>query len=414
MKHKNLEQTLLHSKRRFTDNDKKFILSLLSIDGVGRRSIKKIIYSLIKYELNFEDFWVNKLGIWNKCRLSKKAIDKVKNAKKEYKKCSIYKELKSKGVRVVSFWEKEYPKLLKQCDDFPILIFVKGNIDCLKNEIIGVVGTRRITSYGKLATKRIVEDLVIEEFTIASGFMYGVDICAHLETIASGGITIAVLGFGFDHMYPRSHERYFDQVIQSGGCFITEYLPNQGPIAGNFPSRNRIVAGMSKGVVVIEAAKKSGSHITAECAINEGREVFAVPGPINNPFSEGTKWLINQGATMVTSGNDVVNQLRESFLKAKMVGVSGEVGSSSVAESNKDEIVSGSSTPVSLSDLLSDQENFSKTQKLIIKELEGISQNIDFLAETLSLDVQEIMKEITLLEINGIVNIEGNILSLRL
>ncbi|MBU0974297.1 DNA-processing protein DprA [Patescibacteria group bacterium] len=397
----NVEQEILKSKKHFTLRDKKFILSLLSVDGVGRKTAKKIIYLLIKHELDFEQFWVNKFDIWQKCRLSQKSIISIKKVKNEHNNYSLYNEIINKGIRVLVFWEKEYPLLLKQCDDFPVILFAKGDIDCLQNDAVGIVGTRRITNYGRMATKKIVESLVLEGFSIVSGFMYGVDICAHLETIANSGNTIAVLGFGFDYMYPRGHEKYFDKIIDSGGCFITEYLPDVCPVAGNFPSRNRIVAGMSKGVVVIEAAKKSGSHITAECAINEGREVFAVPGPINNPFSEGTKWLINQGATMITSGNDVIEQLRGSY---KMSGTVRASDSSISLSSNL------SVTQLNFPKL---PDNLGKIQKLIIKELRGGSQTIDFLVETIEVEVAEITKEITLLEISDIVSMEGNKLCLK-
>jgi len=269
-----VEQELVDSKFVFSKKDKEFVLSLFLIVGVSRQTIKKILFYLIKYELNFSDFWANKLNIWEKCQLSNKSIDSIKNIYKDQLSYSLYDSIINKNIRVVFFWENEYPKLLKQCDDFPIVLFAKGDINILNNDFIGVVGTRRITDYGKLATKKIVEDLVLGGFSIASGFMYGVDLHAHLETIENGGATVAVLGFGFDHMYPRSHQKYFDKIIDSGGCFITEYLPEVEPAVGNFPSRNRIVAGLSKGVVVVEAAKKSGSHITVQCAINEGREVF--------------------------------------------------------------------------------------------------------------------------------------------
>lgn len=376
----NVEQRILRSNKHFTLSDKKFILSLLSIDGVGRKTAKNIIYLLIKHELDFNDFWVNKYEIWQKCRLQKRSIESINKFKNEYKNYSIYDGIINDNIRVLFFWENEYPPLLKQCDDFPLILFAKGNISCLQNNAIAIVGTRRITSYGRMVTKKIVENLVDEKYSIVSGFMYGVDLCAHLETIENGGNTIAVLGFGFNHMYPQNHDQYFKKILENNGCIVTEYLPDVGPIAGNFPSRNRIVAGMSKGVVVIEAAKKSGSHITAECAINEGREVFAVPGPINNPFSEGTKWLINQGATMITSGYDVVEQLR--------------------ANGNYE------------------RNKLGKIQQQIIEELREGAQDVSVLAEamsrTIEVDVQKVIEEITLLEISDMVKVVGNKISIKL
>ncbi|MBP7700743.1 DNA-processing protein DprA [Candidatus Woesebacteria bacterium] len=376
-----VEQELVDSNFSFSKRDKEFVLSLFLIVGVGRQTIKKILLHLIKYELNFSDFWVNKLNIWEKCQLSNKSIDSIKNIYKDQLSYSLYDSIINKNIRVVFFWENEYPKLLKQCDDFPVVLFAKGDISILHNDFIGVVGTRRITDYGKFATKKIVEDLVAGGFSIASGFMYGVDLLAHLEAIENGGSTVAVLGFGFDHMYPKSHQKYFDKIINSGGCFITEYLPDVEPAVGNFPSRNRIVAGLSKGVVVVEAAKKSGSHITVQCAINEGREVFAVPGPINNPFSEGTKYLINQGATLITSGFDVIQQLNSEY-------------TGPIEEKNYD--------------------NLAENQRQIVDKLKIEPLSIGSLADLTGIDVDKLFTEITLLEINGIVNVADNIISLKL
>jgi len=305
-----LELALLDVKQSFFNNElKKFLVLTLSLDGVGRKTVKKVLWFLIKHELKFSDFWVNKLGVWQKCRLSKVAISSVQKYKKEQKNYSIYNQAISKDIRIVTFWEKEYPSLLKQTSDFPVLLFVKGNLEALNSRLLAVVGTRKMSKYGAWATKKITKELVLASFGIVSGFMYGVDITAHLEAVKSGGITVAVLGFGFNYMYPRRHREYVNTILKSGGCFVSEFLPNTKPSRENFPLRNRIVAGMSEAVIVVEAGKKSGTHITAECAIDEGREVFAVSGPINNPYCEGTKWLINQGAVMISSGEDVVKEL---------------------------------------------------------------------------------------------------------
>lgn len=378
-----LESELLAFSNQFSLSHKDLILQLLNIDGVGRATIKKILFSLIKTELTAKQFWVQKNAVLQKVNISNKVAKKIKKEKKEHKNYSNCKQLEKAGIRVVGFWEEEYPKLLKQSSDFPVLLFVKGNISALSNRFVGVVGTRRITSYGRLATKKVVSDLVLEDFSVVSGFMYGVDLCAHLETMNSGGVTVAVLGFGFNHMFPKSNKKYVQKVLDSGGCFISEYLPDIEPATGNFPQRNRIIAGMSEAVVVVEAAQKSGSHITATCALNEGRDVFAVPGPIYNPFSEGTKWLVNQGAALISSGFDVVAELKNY---------------SKISDRGK----------------LEDLTNLNKLQQAILSELKSGVTNIDDLVEILKKNAAVISAELSLLELNEIVKIENDQIYLSL
>ncbi len=302
-----LEKQLVSRAIKFSLKEKQFIFTLLSLQGIGRKTVKKVLWWLIKHEVSLAKFWVNKDGMWQQCHLSKTAINSIINYKKEQNKYTKYEQLSINHIRVVAFWEKEYPSLLKQTSDFPLLLFVKGDVACLNTKQIAVVGTRKMSKYGAWATRKITSELVNLGFTIVSGFMYGVDITAHLEAVKEGGKTIAVLGFGFNYMYPRRHQDYVDLLLNSESCLVSEFLPSTKPSRENFPLRNRVVAGMSEGVVVIEAGKKSGTHITAECAIDEGRDVFAVSGPINNPFCEGTKWLINQGARLISHGADVVN-----------------------------------------------------------------------------------------------------------
>jgi DNA processing protein len=200
--------------------------------------------------------------------------------------------------------------LLSHIDDPPIVLYGKGTVPLFSLPCIAVVGTRKITEYGTYCTRFITTQLVQSGFVIVSGFMYGVDRVAHETALFEHGLTIGVLGFGFEYMYPREHMQLASKLIESGSCLLTEYPPWQPPAPGNFPQRNRIVSGMSLGVVVTEAAKKSGSLITARLASEQGREVFAVPGPIDSPLSEGTKALINLGAKLVTNSSDIIEELR--------------------------------------------------------------------------------------------------------
>lgn len=203
-----------------------------------------------------------------------------------------------------------YPSLLSQISDPPSVLYVKGTLPNWKTPCIAVVGTRKITSYGHAVTRELTRQLVEGGFTIISGMMVGVDTVAHETALTANGRTIGVLGYGFGVPYfPREQAKVAKQIMDSGGCLLSEYPPWQPPTRYTFPQRNRIVAGLSLGVLVTEAAAKSGSKITARLAAEQGREVFAVPGPIDSIYSEGTKELINLGATLVTSADDIVEQL---------------------------------------------------------------------------------------------------------
>jgi DNA processing protein len=159
-----------------------------------------------------------------------------------------------------------------------------------------------------MVCEQLVPELVALQATIVSGFMYGVDTCAHRQAVMHGGYTVGVLGYGFDHFYPASNRKFFNEMLARGNGFITEYPPWVSGHKGNFPERNRIVAGMSLATLVIEAGQKSGSHITATFAGEYGRGICAVPGPITNRYSEGTKWLLNQGARLVSSAREVLEE----------------------------------------------------------------------------------------------------------
>lgn len=215
----------------------------------------------------------------------------------------------SHNVQLLTTKNSQYPRLLREISDPPIVLYVKGSLPPEKYPKIGIVGTRQVTSYGTDVTTLLTRSLCEEGFVIVSGFMYGVDAIAHTTALRMGGKTIGVLGFGFDHMYPKEHSVLMEEMIVSGNCVVTEYPPWQPPTRGTFPARNRIVSGLSVGIVVTEAAKMSGSKITARLAGEQGREVFAVPGPIHSPFSEGTKELINMGAKLVTNIDDIRGEI---------------------------------------------------------------------------------------------------------
>jgi DNA processing protein len=219
------------------------------------------------------------------------------------------------AVYPLSLADTAYPPLLKEISLPPALLFVRGNVDILSLPQVAIVGSRNASSSGLNTAFEFAKMLASNGFVVTSGLALGIDGAAHAGAIRSGkdgqktGQTIAVLGTGSDVIYPRQHRELHQEILNLGGTVITEFLPGTPPLPENFPRRNRIISGLSMGTMVVEAAIRSGSLITARYALEQGREVFAVPGSIHNALSKGSHALLKQGATLVESGKDIVEQL---------------------------------------------------------------------------------------------------------
>ncbi len=203
-----------------------------------------------------------------------------------------------------------YPPLLRTIPDYPGALFVKGNPEALNTIQLAVVGSRAPSWYGERWGKILCEQLSQSGFTITSGLACGIDGVAHNAALSVKGRSVAVLGNGLFSIYPRRHQALAIRLIESGGAIVSEFPLSAQPRPANFPRRNRIISGLSRGVLVVEAARRSGSLVTARCALEQGREVFALPGPIGNPGCEGPHWLIKQGATPVTEVGDILENLQ--------------------------------------------------------------------------------------------------------
>ncbi|OFW69518.1 MAG: DNA protecting protein DprA, partial [Actinobacteria bacterium RBG_19FT_COMBO_54_7] len=224
----------------------------------------------------------------------------------------VLKELKRHGIRVMFPGGPDFPERLTSIYDPPAVLFMKGNQLPHQGMYVAVVGARRASGYGKWVAETLAAQLAGLGIVVVSGAAYGVDACAHLGCLKASGFTAAVLGCGIDRIYPAEHEKLF-QNIENSGCIVSEYPPGAEPLAWHFPHRNRIIAGLSHAVVVVEAAEKSGALITADMALEEGREVLAVPGPINSFLSLGTNALIQKGAKLVRSIEDICDELPWDF-----------------------------------------------------------------------------------------------------
>ena len=226
----------------------------------------------------------------------------------QYRKAALkeFRFIAHNNLNWISFQDKAYPKYLKHCRDSPILLFTRGNFNLTNSRIISVVGTRSSTPYGNSFCEAFIEVLAPLRPVIVSGFAYGIDIQVHRAAIKYGLPTLAILAHGLNRLYPRGHSRYANQLMQNGG-FITEFWSSSKPDRENFLKRNRIIAGISEATVLVESGERGGGLITADMAHSYNRDVFAVPGRIGDPYSQGCNHLIKvQKAHMLTSVADLV------------------------------------------------------------------------------------------------------------
>ena len=217
--------------------------------------------------------------------------------------------LKEKGVKYRAYFDEEFPQKLKNIPDPPLGLYVKGK-PAFEKRSIAIVGSRRPTAYGKEMARLFARELAKEGIHIISGMAGGVDSFAHRGALEAGGTTTAVLGSGVDVPYPKENYYLYEQILASGSV-ISEYPLGKEPLSFHFPERNRIISGLSDAVLVVEAKKKSGSLITADCALEQGKDIYALPGRIGDPYSEGCNWLIREGARLVTEPGQILEEMYE-------------------------------------------------------------------------------------------------------
>ncbi len=302
-------------------------LKLVSIKGLGQGKIRRLLKVFHSPQKIFE---ANKHQLSDLTFLSENAVNEIsKNENEEFIENQL-RLLERYDVRLISIIDEEYPDLLKFIYDPPILLYIKGEILPRDSRAIAIVGTRKPTNYGRLSAQKIGVEIARTGFTIVSGLAYGIDSCAHKAALDTGGRTIAVCGTGLDIVYPAVHRALAKDIIQSG-ALISEFPLGTKIEAWNFPIRNRIISGMCKGTFVIEGKKTSGALLTAKMALEQNRDVFALPGNINSPQSEGPNYLIKLGAKIVTKAEDILEeyhikmQVESERITPKMTKEEGEV-----------------------------------------------------------------------------------------
>jgi DNA processing protein len=244
-------------------------------------------------------------------RLPPEAVDTIIARELQSRADAEIQAVKQLGGDILLLDDGVYPPSLREIYDPPIVLYVKGAwSDCLDQPCIGVVGSRRCSTYGQNSAIMLARDLAQRGMTVVSGFARGIDAAAHRGALDAGGRTIAVLGTGIDEVYPRDHKKLAAEILDRGGALISQFPLGTPPVSENFPYRNRIISGLSLGVVVVEAAENSGSLITARLAMEQNREVFAVPGNITSRNSFGTNYLIKgAGAKLVQQWQDIATEL---------------------------------------------------------------------------------------------------------
>ncbi len=291
-------------------------------------------------------------------------------------------------VHILGLDHEHYPEVLRQIKRSPPVLYVQGNVECLSLPQIAMVGSRKPTPTGVRAATHFARDLARAGFTITSGLALGVDTAAHEGAVEVGGRSIAVMGTGIDKVYPARNRKLAQQILENDGALVSEFPIGTAPTASNFPQRNRIISGLSAGVLVVEAALRSGSLITARYAVQQDREVFAVPGSINNPLARGCHALIKDGAKLVECSEDIVEEL-QGFLS-----LSSEQLQLFGGRDQGDQIPNKAERP-------------SEMEGEVLKHLDFDATSIDYLTERSGLPVGDVMATLLTMELKGLVCATG-------
>lgn len=366
--------------------DIKYWIWLSTLPGIGSKKSEK----LIELFGGPRNLWYAKRKELEKIHfLSQEIIEQIVSYPLKVLAQKHMEAIDKYNIKVIRIIDESYPVLLKNIYDPPMVIYVRGNLKA-DEQAIAFVGSRNATAYGNTVAEMLAGEVAKRGITVISGLARGIDSSAHEGALKSGGRTIAVLGCGPDIAYPPENQELMERIICSGAV-LSEYAPGTPPLRGNFPARNRIISGLSMGVTVVEAGEKSGSLITAEFALEQGREVFAVPGNVNSRYSKGTNKLIKEGAKIVTNVKDILEELNgPGSIDTETCHMTEDVAESDVY-------------PI-----------FTEQEVKIINCLSKCPLHIDVIAVNSGLDIQEVTSNLSLLEIKGLVEqIPGKMFRLR-
>lgn len=287
-------------------NEEKVIIWLNSFDFLSLKKLHQFVEMYPSCETIWKNFEVDKTKILE--IVSVEQYTKMLFSHDESFLNNYIRSFESQNVKIVTIKSESYPQLLKETISPPVILYCRGNVDLLKSTCVAIVGTRRCTKYGKETTYRFAYDIASSGLTVVSGLADGVDSVAHKATLDAKGHTIAVLACGINNCYPATNKPLYDSIVENDGLVLSEHKPNEKALAYYFPARNRIIAGLSKGVLITEATEKSGSMHTKEYALENNRDLYVVPGRITDIYSSGCNAIIkNCQSVMVLSPDEIIN-----------------------------------------------------------------------------------------------------------
>ncbi|MEM7034508.1 MAG: DNA-processing protein DprA [Chloroflexota bacterium] len=346
-----------------------FWVGFSKVSGVGPARLR----ALLDYYGDISSAWQANLGELRAIGLDKRTVENLAKTRAEIDLGAELKKIEQLKVTVLTWDSPDYPALLKAIPDPPPTLYVRGQLTDQDAWAVAVVGTRRATTYGKECTRLISHGLAKNGITVVSGLAYGIDTEAHRTAVEAGGRTIAVLGSGVDVIYPADNRKLAGAIIEQG-AIVSEYPLGTRPDSKNFPPRNRIISGLSLGTLVVEGTIRSGARITTDYALEQGRDVLAIPGPILRKSSEGPNHLIQHGAKLVTQVDDILEELNLTMIahqtEARAIIPDNDIEATLLQQLSSDPIhvdVLGQSTGLSASDLSS---------TLTMMELKGMVRQV--------------------------------------
>jgi DNA processing protein len=360
-----------------TDSELKYWVGFSAIPGIGRVRISQ----LREHFGSLQDAWKAPEGKLKQAGLDSRSIDALVTMRPRMSLDDEMEKLERYKVRVLTCDDPLYPFRLKEIYDYPPVLYVRGSLPAQDEPCLAVVGTRRPTIYGRQVTEEIVSDLARSGITVVSGLARGIDTVAHRTALDAGGKTMAVFGSGLDIVYPGENARLARDIMEHG-ALVSEYPLGVRPKAENFPLRNRIMSGLSLGVLVVEAGERSGALITAHQAAEQNREVFVVPGSILSPASQGTNRLIQEGAKLVRNYTDILEELNLAIAVQQ-------------AEMKEVNLTEGPEAGPSI-------------ESVVLKQLSSEPSHIDEICRRSGLSMPEVSSTLAMLELRGIARQVGS------
>jgi len=368
-------------------NELKYWVALSRVQGIGPRR-----FAILESHFgSIENAWAGSRPDLVAAGLDARSADAIVDARKSIDVDAEWERLEREGLTAVHLRSADYPALLREIHDPPPVLYVRGELSPLDDRTVAVVGSRAATPYGREMARRISSGLAVSGVSVLSGLARGIDGIAHRAALDAGGKTVAVMGGGLDTIYPLEHAELARSIVESGGALVTEYALGMRPQAEHFPRRNRVISGLSRGVVVVEGDMKSGALLTVRWALDQDREVFAVPGSVLSPKSSGPNWLIQQGARLITGHEDILEELNLA------VATAGKNGNSE-AESALEGV-----------DILARENNQEGADGRILALMvraDGPMQ-VDEITRSLGLPAPEVSSSLTLLELRGAIRQTG-------